>query len=241
MKEHTREEPRIVAAAERQMQAHSLAEQIAQQGAKTWRFDEPRPHLGEYITVSREAGAGGGEIAELLGRKLGWEVLDKKLVECVAQRYHLSKPMLERVDETASNWASDVFGSWFDSHAISHEKYVVRLCRVVIAAARRGNVVLVGRGAHLILPRDQGLAVRIIASPKYRIARIARQFGFSEAQARQYVAEVDRGRREFVMRYFHHDIHDPQWFDLVLRVDRIGPESAAELIADTYLRCSGSR
>ena len=241
MKEQTREEPRIVAAAERQMQAHSLSEQIAQQIGTTWRVDQPRPRLGDYIAISREAGAGGGEIAELLGRKLGWEVLDKKLVECVAQRYHLPKPMLELVDETASNWASDVFGSWFDSQSISHEKYVVRLCRVIMAAARRGNVVVVGRGAHLILPRDQGLAVRIIASPKYRVARIASQFGFGEAQACQYLAEIDRGRREFVMRYFHHDINDPQWFDLVLRVDRIGLEGAAELIAETYRRCCGAR
>ncbi len=241
MKEQTREEPRIVAAAERQMHAHSLLEQIAQQSGTKWRVDQPPPRLGEYITISREAGAGGAEVAELLGKKLGWEVLDKKLVERVAQRYHLPKPMLERLDETASNWAVDAFGSWFDSQTVSHEKYVVRLGRVILAAARRGNVILVGRGAHLILPRDQGLAVRIIASLKHRVARIARQFGFGEAQARQYLAEIDRGRREFVMRYFHHDINDPQWFDLVLRVDRIGPEGAAELIAETYRRCRGPR
>jgi cytidylate kinase len=80
------------------------------------------------------------------------------------------------------------------------------------------------------------MAVRIIASEKYRLAHWMEQHGLSEAQARQRMAELDRGRREFVLRHFHHDINDPHLFDLVIHVDRLGPEGAAELIVDTYRR-----
>ncbi len=241
MKEQTRQEPKIAAAAERQMQAYSLTQQMAEDAARKHRVDRPHRQLGEYITLSREAGAGGSEIALLAGQKLGWEVLDKSLVDQVAERFHLNRSMLELVDETETNWAHDLLGPWIDPRIIPHGKYVCRLVRVVAAAVRRGNVLLVGRGAQFLLPRDQGMAVRIIASEKYRTAHWMEQHGLSEAQARQQMAELDRGRREFVLRHFHHDINDPHLFDLVIHVDRIGAEGAAELIVATYRRLYAPR
>jgi cytidylate kinase len=236
MKERTREEPRILAAAERQMRAYSLMQEIAEQAGAQRRIDRPHRQLGQFITLSREAGAGGSEIAALVGAKLGWEVLDKGLVDLVAERFGFSRDMLELVDETKANWAYDMLGPWLDPRIIPHEKYVCRLVRIIGAAVRRGNVVLVGRGARFLLPRDQGMAVRVIASEKYRLAHWMERHGLREAQARQRMAEVDRGRREFVLKYFHRDINDPHLFDLVIHVDRLGSEGAAELIVDTYRR-----
>lgn len=240
MKEQTREEPKIVAAAERQMRAWSLCQEAAQRAPQSRRIDQPHAQLGEYITISREAGAGGGEIAKRVGQALGWEVLDKGLVDCVAQRSRLPRSVLELVDETEPSWAYDVLGAWLDPQIIPHQKYVVHLCRVILAAARRGNVVLVGRGANFLLPRSQGLAVRIIASEKYRLHQIVAGHGFAEAQARRYMAEVDRGRRDFVMRFFHHDITDPHLFDLVIQADRLGPGGAAEAIVAAYRHGPGA-
>ncbi len=234
MKEHTREEPRIVAAAERQMRAWSLAQEIAEGSVKSHRFDQPHGQFGNYITLSREAGACGGEIGEAVGRRLGWEVLDKNLLDRVAQRSHLPRPMLELVDETRSNWAYDIFGPWLDRRIVPHEKYMVHLARIVLAAARRGNVVLVGRGGRFLLPREQGLAVRIIASEKYRVGRTIEKYSLSEAQARQFIAAVDRGRKELVARFFHRDVADPHLYDLVINVDLLGPDVAAEQIVAAW-------
>jgi cytidylate kinase len=152
----------------------------------------------------------------------------------VAERSHLSRSLLELVDETEPSWAYDVLGAWLDPAIVPHERYVVHLCRVILAAARRGNVVLVGRGANLLLPRDRGLAVRIVASEKYRLRRVMERDGFREAQARRYIAETDRARRDFVIRFFHHDISDPHLFDLVIQVDRLGLAAAAEAIIAAY-------
>jgi len=240
VKEHTREEPEIVAAAERQMRAWSLCQEAAQRAPHSHRTDRPHEQLGEYITISREAGAGGSEIARRVGRALGWEVLDKELVERVAERSHLPRSVLELVDETKPSWAYDVLGAWLDPQIISHEKYVVYLTRAILAAARRGNVVLVGRGASLLLPRSQGLAVRIIASEKHRLHHLMEEHGFAEAEARRYMAEVDRGRRDFVIRFFHHDITDPHLFDLVIQADRLGAEGAAEAIVAAYRHACGA-
>jgi aromatic ring-cleaving dioxygenase len=237
MKEHTREEPKIVAAAERQMHAWVLNQEIADR--KTVRLDQahrPQRQLGPYVTISREVGACGSQIAEMVGEELGWEVLDKGLLDRVADRYRLSRSMLELVDETSGNWAFDILGTWLDRQIIPHEKYVAHLGRVVLAAARRGNVIFVGRGAQFLLPRQAGLAVRLVASEKFRVAQIMRRRGMDEAHARRTMKEIDQGRREFVRCYFHHDIDDPHLYDLVINTEGLGPVGAVEQIVTAIRR-----
>ena len=230
MKDQTREVPKIVAAAERQMQAWALTQEIAD---RTIRLDRGRrlaSQLGPYVTLSREAGACGGEIAELVGEELGWEVLDKALLDRVADRFHLSRPMLDLVDETKNNWAFDMLGAWLDRRFIPPEKYVARLRRFVWTAARRGNVIFVGRGVHFLLPRESGLAVRLVAPEKYRVAHVMRRLQCNADYARRWIKETDRGRREFVLRYFHHDVDDPHLYDLVINVEGMGPVGTVDQI-----------
>jgi cytidylate kinase len=234
MKGQTREERKILAAAERQMQAWALGQEIAERASRADRPHGRPDQLGDFITISREAGACGGQVAELVGQKLGWEVLDKNLVDHVADRYRLSRPMLEMVDETTADWADTIFGNWFDRKIISHAKYVAHLSQVVLAAARRGSVVLVGRGAQFLLPRDQGLAVRIIAPTGFRVREIVRRHGLDAAEAQRFIARVDRDRRQFVQQFFHRDIDDPHLYDLVINVARRGPAATAEQIVDAY-------
>ena len=130
--------------------------------------------------------------------------------------------MLDLVDETQSSWVYDVLGTWMDRQIVPHEKYVACLSRVVLSAARRGPAVFVGRGARFLLPRQATLAVRLIASLKYRVGKVMELRGISEAEARRCIKEVDEGRRQFAERFFHHDISDPHLYDLVINVDRCG-------------------
>ncbi len=55
-------------------------------------------------------------------------------------------------------------------------------------------------------------------------------FNLSEPDARRYMHEVDQGRREFVQRFFHHDITDPHLYDMVINTEGFGIEGAAEEI-----------
>ena len=228
MKQQTREEPKILAAAERQMKVWAWTQEIRDR----IRVHQAHVRLGPYMCISREAGAGGSWIAEQVGQILEWEVLDRGLLDRVAERCHVSRSRLDLVDETCTNWAFDVLGTWFDREIVPHEKYLVHMSRVVLAAARQGNVVFVGRGAQFLLPREHGLAVRIIAPEKYRLDQIVQQRKLAAKEARRFMEAVDRGRREFVQRYFHQDIDDPHLYDVVVNVEHMGPEAAAEKIAE---------
>jgi Cytidylate kinase-like family len=230
MKEQTREDPKILAAAERQMQAWAKNAEIAD---RTVSLKFHPAHSGQekcFLTISREAGAGGSEIAAIVGKRLGWKVLDKNLLDHVAERFHLDPSMLKLVDETSSNWVYDVLGTWMDNKVIPHEAYVAQLTRIIQAAARQTNFIFVGRGARFLLPREKVLAVRLVASEGFRLKRIMQYYKLSEADARRYMHELDKGRREFVQRFFHHDITDPHLYDMVINTESLGLEGAADEI-----------
>jgi hypothetical protein len=228
MKTLTHEEPRIVAAAERQMQTWVKTQESEDREILLQRRRLATEHA--HVAISRQAGAGGSQIAFVVGQRLGWPVLDKNLLDQVAQRFHESRTMLDLVDETPSNWVIDVLGTWMDHKIVTHEKYVAHMGRIVLSAAQRGHMVLVGRGGQFLLPRDKTLAVRIVASEKYRIEQIMRTRGVQLGEARRIMLETDQGRRDFVQRFFHHDASDPQLYDFVLNVERLGPAAVVDQI-----------
>ena len=168
----------------------------------------------------------------MLGETLGWKVFDRQLLECMAEKYHTTPAMLELVDETTTSWVAELFGNLIVPESLTQLQYVIRASRMILMAAHGGKVVFVGRGARFILPQERGLAVRLIASQKYRIQQIMerRRVTFDEAQA--YVTKTDADRRAFIKRYFHHDATDPHLYDMVINVERLGPQLAARQIAD---------
>lgn len=230
MKEQTREEPVILAAAERRMHTWAFDNELRDRAQRYEDENLGQRPVFRYVAISREAGAGGSEIGQQVGRRLGWMVFDQNLADCVAERFHLPRSMLDLVDETPSSWVYDVLGTWMDRQLVPHEKYVACLSRVVLSAARRGHAVFVGRGARFLLPRQATLAVRLIASLKYRVRKIMERREIGEAEARHYIKEIDEGRRQFAERFFHHDITDPHQYDLVINVDRTGIDRAADEI-----------
>jgi len=222
------------AAADRHMQALAHATEIQNRALRSLRPDRLAARIKPYIAISRQIGTRGSEVARRIGETLGWEVLDESLLDRIAERFGLSRNMLEFVDEKKPTWIVDVLWTWFDRHVIPQEKFVVQLSRVVLSEARSRSVVLVGRGTQFLLPRDKGFTVGIMAPLAHRVRYLMEQTGASEAEARRRIAEGEAGRRDFVRRYFHHDIDDPALFDLVVQMDRIDEETAADTIVRAF-------
>ena len=141
-----------------------------------------------------------------MGERLGWKVYDANLLDQVAQRYNESRLMLDLVDETESNWVYDVFGTWMDRQVIPHEKYVVqvgRLIRVWPGPATRSSS---AAGPQFLLPRSKTFAVRIVASEAFRAQRVRQRHNVGLQEALAAIRRTDRGRRDFIQRFFRQDI-----------------------------------
>jgi len=226
---HAHEDSRVAAAIERQMQTWTRLREIEERVIRS--REGAKDACGVcFATISREAGADGGEVARRVGECLGWDVYDKNLLDCVAERFCEPRSMLDLVDETPTNWVFDVLGTWMDRKIIPHEKYVMHVSRVVQSIARRGSAVFVGRGAQFILPHNRTLAVRIVAPLAYRIDRIMRLRSLAVGDAKRLIAEIDRGRAEFISRFFRRDIDDPLLYDLVINAERCGVAATVEQI-----------
>jgi len=221
---------------ERQMRSWAQRLQTQQQLALERSTAAVPKLIQPYVAISRETGANGGELAKRVAERLGWKYLDQELLDCMAERYNLSRTALEFVDETVASWFHEMFGKWLDERLVSQAEYVHRLGRIVLLAAQHESTVFVGRGVQFILPRESGLAVRIIAPRKTRVENIMELRGCGHREAEKYVDETDRGREQFAQRYFHHDTTDPHLYSQVMNLEFMSLDDAADLIAGQCTR-----
>ena len=196
----------------------------------------------DVITISREFGAGGSDLATALGERLGWPILDHALVDRVADRLRLDPRTVEQMDEHPPTLFSRVAAAlliapvespmMLDTTEIMSPDAVAEAATAAIhEAANDPPVIVVGHGAQLILATRRGtLHLRLVAHPDARIKRICRRGGCDERTANADIHKVDDARVAYVRRYQHHDVRDPLLYDLVINTSRVTIDQAAELV-----------
>jgi cytidylate kinase len=149
------------------------------------------------ITVTREYGAGGYEVARRLAEVLGWELLDRELLHQAAEVEHVPDADLERLDEKAITLADR-----FRLHP-PHQHYIHGLREAALRAATRGNVVLVGRGTgQLLAEMPSVLHLRLVAPREWRARRMAHREGWTLEAAMARCTAEDRTRDRFTHYFF---------------------------------------
>jgi cytidylate kinase len=198
---------------------------------------------GPYLLISREKGAGGNTVAQLVGRRLGWRVFNNEIVDEIAQKAHVRRQLIESLDErdqkTIQCIIQDAIGQLLDSQAIGISDYLGYLKQVVLTLGHHGDVVIVGRGARYILPSQFGLSVRMVAPIEVRIRRIADKARLSLEAARIEVERIDRERVKLVRRHFGHNVADPLSHDLTINTGAMNAEAAAEVVLTALQRKLG--
>ncbi len=190
------------------------------------------------ITITREYGAGGGEVARKLAEVLGWELLDRELLHQAAEVEHVPDAELERLDEKALT-----MGDRFRLHP-PHQKYLHGLKAVVETAAERGNVVLVGRAArHLLSERPGTLHLRLVAPKLWRAQRMSQVESWSLDESLARCTETDRVRSRFARYFFGDKATQSAQYDLVFNTERVPLDDvvavAAAIVRGTWAATPG--
>lgn len=181
----------------------------------------------DVITITRQYGAGGAELARRLAQSLGWELLDRELLHRAAEIQHVPDAELERLDEQAITMADR-----FRLHP-PHAKYLEGLRQAAHQAADRGRVILVGRGArHLLGERPGCLHLRLAAPKAWRAERMASLQGWPAEVSLARCTEVDRTRHQFTRYFFGEAALQSAQYDLVVNTGRVPLESLAETVAE---------
>ncbi|MDQ6718367.1 MAG: cytidylate kinase-like family protein [Gemmatimonadota bacterium] len=195
------------------------------------------------VTISRQYGSGGSEVAERTAKLLGWELLDNEVVDAVAARLGVSvaevKAREERAPSLAERLASAMaLGSqeWVNPVASTSrptDEQMLDVTRHILdEAVLRGPVVIVGRGAQAMLSsRSDALHVFCHAPRKALIARCIERDKVDAKEAARIVDETNKHRKEWVRLHWDREWAAADNYHLTVNTGWLGIEGAAELIA----------
>jgi len=194
------------------------------------------------VTIEREYGSGGGEIAQSLATQLGWKLWDQLLTEEIARLANCPKAIVEVREERTDPLYYRLFKSFLrGSYEGSLNAYKLNLVdsetilkiteRVVQHAAKTGYSVIVGRGSqHFLRSRPDTLRVFLYAPREDKLRRLLAR-GKSEKEAEQLVDTVDRERGDFIQKYFRVEWPDRAIYHTMINT-AIGDEAVVHMILD---------
>jgi shikimate kinase len=194
----------------------------------------------KIITIEREYGCGGGEIAQLLAKQLGWKLWDQLLTEEIARLANCPKSVVEVREERNDPLYYRLFksflrGSYEGSinapklNLVDSEHILKFTQRVVEHAAQKGNCIIVGRGSQQFLRnRADTLRVFLYAPREEKVRRLLVR-GKTQAEAEQLVDTVDRERADFIQKYFRVEWPDRAIYHTMLNT-AIGDEAVVRMI-----------
>jgi len=175
------------------------------------------------ITISREMGTGGRNIANRVAEKLGYLLIDGEAIRNVAADYGLTPEAIEQADEKPPAFVEKL------DEKTELDLHLIEL--IILEYALKGNVLIYGRGGQDLLQEIKSVfRVRITAPFEERVERWAEKEWLDPDLARIMVRKSDQQRAGFVRYYFDRDWHDPLNYDLTINTMRMSEDMAVKLI-----------
>ncbi len=165
------------------------------------------------VTIEREYGSGGGDIAQLLATRLGWKLWDQQLTEEIARIANCPKEVVEHREERADPLYYRLFKSFLRGSyegsvnaqklkLVDSETILKMTQRVVEHAAKKGHCVIVGRGSqHFLRDRPDVLRIFLYADRDSKVARVMAR-SKNPGEAEELVDSVDSERADYIRKYF---------------------------------------
>lgn len=187
------------------------------------------------ISVGREFGSGGHEIAGQLAKRFGLMLYDHNLLDEIATERELDVETLRRFDEKPRNVVLSRTVCGFSSSA---EVNIANLqFEFLKRKAEAGeSFVVVGRCSETILKDYPGMiSVFILGDPVVKTARVMEVYKLSEKEARYKMERHDRTRKMYHNFYCEGKWGDSRNYDLCINSSRMGIDRTADLL-EHYIR-----
>ena len=203
----------------------------------------------KIITISRQTGSGGHQIAELLAERLNIPLHDRNVVEEAMKELGLEnaddvdeKLVVDYVEKFAKGYHA-IFGKGKLYHmmpptkeepTISEKMFEVQ-SKIIKRLAEAGPCIIVGRCADYVLQdRDDVFSVFITAEEEARVQRMMKRRELSHERAVNAVEFADRDRAKYYQAYAKRKWGVPESYDLTVSSTKLGIEGVVDLIADLY-------
>ncbi|MCK5311690.1 MAG: cytidylate kinase-like family protein [Desulfobacteraceae bacterium] len=207
---------------------------IIDEQIKRWEMgkkDEiPIPESINVITISRESGSQGYEIAKKLSIETGFDLFHNEILEAMIETSKNSRILLETLDERGMNIVDDIVSNFINDHHLWPDEYSKLLFKILTTVGKHGNAIILGRGANCVLKNQKALRVRIVSPVLVRREYIEKSLDLNKDDALKYIVNTDANRSAFIKRYFNSDATDPSNYDLILNTSSLPVERAVQVI-----------
>jgi len=231
-------------------QAHHLAaaqiDRYLRERALRHRPGEAKPSAPRpVITISRTHGIPAEEIAQRIGKALGFDVISREVLEAIARNTQLGDRLITSLDDGSRSTLDAWIAGWVDyDHPVVDLRNFIHMARRVIRGfSLHGSAIIIGHGANFILRGTDAFRVRLTAPAELRAAALVaaknKQEGappLSLATARKEIAEHDARRKDFVQTVLRANIDDPEAYDIICNLRVIDADAAAGFITEAYRR-----
>ena len=202
------------------------------------------------ITINRELGSGGRTIGRLLSEKLGVPFYDKAVIDGLTQKFGLSPERIEEIKAQKKSWWNDIntYYQTLVNSANMPMEAEVKLDNasmfeteqhILQELATHSSCVVAGRTGFMVFREwPNHLNVFIQASMPHRIQRVMRRQNVSEQEARDIIAKMDTTREAYIKKYEDTSRYDTRNYQLVISMDDLSEDDAAEIIMDYIDRAS---
>lgn len=198
------------------------------------------------VTISRELGAGGADVARIVAAALGAQLVDRELTSEVARRLEVEEPEVAAEEERPTSMVERLLRQFqyvemanapgweppYEDPRFDPRKAVTQLeADVIREVAGSGNAVVVGRGGAFVLKDLPGaLHVFLHAPEPIRRRRIMERYALTDEAARRRIHETDANRAAYIRQLHHADWRDLHHYHLVIDTGRLEIEQTAAVI-----------
>jgi cytidylate kinase len=204
----------------------------------------------DVVTIRGQLGSGASEVGRQIADKLHADYVDRELIAEVATRLKCEEQEVIAKEMPPTSLLGRIAGALQHNYAfgdgltgaylpisempLADTRYLQALESVVRELARRSqSLVIRGRGSQFILKDYPGtFHVLIVAPLEVRVKRLMEDRKFDQETAKLEIARFDNSRREFIKKYFHAELEDPVYYDVVISTEHLSLEAAASIVVN---------
>jgi cytidylate kinase len=192
------------------------------------------------VTIAREYGSGGAEVGRRVAEMLGWELVDRQLIERVAAMGGIDRAWAEEADEQSCAWwervlngfrhgGPEVYVGGLADTGVDRDSLQQFTARVIEEAGKAGRCVIVGRSSQCVLRKEpRALHVLVYAPLREKLERMKHRHPH-EHDLQGLLRRMDAERARYAQEYFGFDSSGRGLYHLCLNSTQ-GLDACAGLI-----------
>lgn len=190
--------------------------------------------MKKIITISREFGAGGGEICRKVAERLNWDYYDKAIILNAAKESGIDVESILKMEEKMPlnfGFGQSLFNFYskpMDEKLYEAERQIIR------GYAEKGNCIILGRNANSILKEfDNTLHIFVTAPKEYRLERMKPKMpDETDEQLMDRINNIDKNRKKYCNYYTGKEFGNAGMYDLCINTAKIDIDRSVDLIVN---------